>query len=99
MQVIEFDGAALEEQRRILAVVDGGEVAIGRAKVGEEHDGFIKILEGQLALDAFVTGSGHRCRQIGLAVELERISALDFFGRRQARWRDRKSTRLNSSHL
>src|SRR5260370_41257201 len=46
----KFDRAAEEQKRRVLGIVDGGELAAGTAQVGEQHFMFVPEFKGQLAL-------------------------------------------------
>src|ERR1700676_2973101 len=82
-QRVELDRLAQKQEWLLNTVVNGGEVAIGRAKVGEQHGGFIPVYEWKLALHAFIVRASERSDFILGAVPLKLIAANQRSGRRQ----------------
>ena len=74
VQVVELDESPDEQQRRVIAVVDGGKRFVVRSQVGKQHVVLVPVLERQFAFDAAVSrrrDGGDRERAV-----VERITAV-----------------------
>src|SRR5580704_7409789 len=85
MQIVELNGSAEKQQRRLFAVVYGCKLTTGSPEIGEEQIGLVPILEGKFALHAFILRVSARRYAVGLAVPLKVLTLPNFVDARQRR--------------
>src|SRR5260370_15610653 len=90
MQLLKFRWTSQIEFRRVVTIVDGREIAVRGAKVGENGLRLVPVLEWQFTLHALVVGLGDRRHFIGFATPLEPYAGVGPILRGQGAWRRRQ---------